>query len=346
MKVPHSMSQPKVAREFTAQTPAFSATDAARIAHDLFGISGTALHLEGECDQNLRLRTEDGDYILKFSSADYDPALLSLHVAAMTHIARNAPHLPIPRLVQSGGKGVAQLDDGTYVRLMTWMDGVPVVSAEKSPVLRKTVASFAAQVVIALASFDHSNPATASIWNLTQATQLQDAAVFITDHTKRQLTTDAFAKLARFQADLDKLPTQFIHNDIHHHNLLVAGPTSPEITGLIDFGDMMKVPRVVELAVAIAHQLYGVEDVARAIKEMTMAFCERLPLNVDEIEVLPSLVAARLASRESVVARRVAQTGGTGSYDDTISNMGWVALERLMAQDFDVLAYQLRAAST
>lgn len=340
------MSQPKVVREFTAQTPAFSSTEAARIAQDLFGVVGTAQHLDGECDQNLRLRTENGDYILKFSPADYDPALLSLHVQAMSHIARHAPHLPIPRLMQSGGDDVSRLDDGTYVRLMTWMDGVPVVSAEKSPDLRKKVASFAAQVAHALASFDHANLATASIWNLKQAAQLHDAAVYISDPAKQTLATDALAHLAKKQVILGTLPTQFIHNDIHHHNLLVADRTSQEITGLIDFGDMMKVPRVVELAVAIAHQLYGVEDIGQAMQDMTVAFCEVMPLSAEELDVLPSLVAARLTSREIVVARRVAQTGGAGSYDNTISQLGWAALERLIALDFDVLASRLRAGCT
>ncbi len=328
-------------REVTPSIPAISAEDAARLAQTAYGIEGRAELLPGECDRNFRLRSAGGDYIFKISPAEYDPQLLSLHVDALNHIARTAPHLPVPKLVQSNGQDVPRLDDGSYMRLMTWLEGIPVVKAESTSALLDRVGSFAAEVVMALQSFDHPYAGTDTAWNLTQAVSLRPDIAHIRDADRQALAQGALDALERAQPALVEIPVQFIHNDIHHHNLLVSPDDATQITGLIDFGDMMRVPRVVELAVAIAHQLYKIDNVAEAMKIMTQAFCRTCPLSPKEVQTLPALVAARLASREIMVARRLAQSGDAGSYDGTISQLGWGALRRLMLQDLDRLPARL-----
>lgn len=333
-------------REITPSIPAISEEEAAQLAQTAYGVEGRAELLPGECDRNFRLRSASGDYILKISPAEYDPQLLSLHVGAMNHIARTAPHLPAPKLMQSNGQFAPRLGDGSYARLMAWLRGIPVVKADITPAVLDRVGSFAAEVVLALQSFDHPYAGTDTVWNLTQAASLRPDIAHIRDADRQALAHGALDALERARPALADMPVQFIHNDIHHHNLLVSPDDATQITGLIDFGDMMQAPRVVELAVAIAHQLYKVDDVAEAMEIMTQAFCRACPLSPKELQTLPALVAARLASREIVVARRVAQSGDVGSYDSSISQLGWGALRRLMSHDLDALAARLVVTCT
>ena len=46
---------------------------------------------------------------------------------------------------------------------------------------------------------------------------------------------------------LRNLPSQVIHNDAHYGNLLCATNNPEQLTGVIDFGDIIKRPLVVDL---------------------------------------------------------------------------------------------------
>jgi len=78
----------------TAQPPSFTAQDAARIAHELFGVEGVATAAESERDQTFLI---DGDRpsVLKISNAAEDPARLDLEAQAAQWIANVDPAIPV-----------------------------------------------------------------------------------------------------------------------------------------------------------------------------------------------------------------------------------------------------------
>ena len=62
-----------------------------------FGLSGTLVPLYSERDQNMLLRAADGrGWVLKIANAAEEPALVAAQIAALRHIARADPDLPVP----------------------------------------------------------------------------------------------------------------------------------------------------------------------------------------------------------------------------------------------------------
>ncbi len=97
---------------------------------------------------------------------------------------------------------------------------------------------------------------------------------------------------------LAALPRQLIHNDANDHNILVGPPDArgvAPVSGLIDFGDCVMGPRVVDLAVAAAYLALDRTDPVAAVREVTAAWHEEWPLTETEIELIPWLVRTRLA---------------------------------------------------
>jgi Ser/Thr protein kinase RdoA (MazF antagonist) len=59
------------------KAPAFSASDAERIAGDVFGIHAAARPLDSERDQNFHLRAEDGrEFVFKIANPSEDPVVV------------------------------------------------------------------------------------------------------------------------------------------------------------------------------------------------------------------------------------------------------------------------------
>src|SRR5208337_2629427 len=93
---------------------------------------------------------------------------------------------------------------------------------------------------------------------------------------------------------LNGLPAQAIHGDCHGHNLLVD-PDASAISGILDFGDMLHAPRVLEPAVAMSELLTDDLAALDAVALVLCGYAERQPLEAAEVEVLYDLIAARHA---------------------------------------------------
>ena len=111
------------------ELPAFSVQDAARIAHECFGMQGTLKPLPSERDQNFHLRTDAGqEFVLKIANATEQREILDLQNKAMEHVAAHAPFLLVPRLCKTlTGQQIstATAADGKphFVRLLTYLRG-------------------------------------------------------------------------------------------------------------------------------------------------------------------------------------------------------------------------------
>ena len=93
-----------------------------------------------------------------------------------------------------------------------------------------------------------------------------------------------------------------IYNDANDHNVLMdhAG----EILGLIDLGDSVHSPRIVELAVAGAYAMLGRDDPISAILPLVAGYHEVNPLTGLELELLFDLMQVRLAMSVAMAAQQ------------------------------------------
>ena len=99
--------------------PRFTADEVAAIAADVFGVEGTAVDLGSERDQTFLVG--DGA-VLKISNIGEDPAVLDLERAAILHVLRVDPELPLARPL--GERATFEGPDGVHhVRLFERLRG-------------------------------------------------------------------------------------------------------------------------------------------------------------------------------------------------------------------------------
>src|SRR5262245_54045294 len=126
----------KTAGVLHADPPTLDASRATEVARSIFGVkAASATPLVSERDQNFRLDEADGArWVLKVSNAAEDPGVVAMEVAAVEHVARLDPGLPVPRARPTlEGDLVGSLPDGAathLVRLLPFLPGRGVAPGE------------------------------------------------------------------------------------------------------------------------------------------------------------------------------------------------------------------------
>lgn len=306
-------AQPQLIALQTAP-PAVSPAEAARIARERFGLEVRATALAGERDRNFCLTAADGRrWLLKCLDSAADEATVAAQAAILAHLAEVDPALPVPRILPAlDGALLSQCrtDSGVHrTRLLTWLPGTPARQCRPGAATLRALGGMLARLDRALAGFFHPALGQALAWDVRHAPQLlpQVAAVAASD---RPLVAAALERMAAHRAALRALPAQALHGDGHADNLLLAeGPGSDVCSGIIDFGDCLHGPRVLEPAVALGDFLAdGVVDCAGAGALLSGYTCLQ-ELEPEAIELLYDLVAARVALKVVVM---LAQAHGRG----------------------------------
>lgn len=105
---------------------------------------------------------------------------------------------------------------------------------------------------------------------------------------------------------MQRLPRQVIHNDGHAGNLLRHDRGSGELTGVIDFGDMVHTVRVADIAVCGASFAPHQADPIEAIAALTLGYHRRATLSVEERAAVADSVLARLTLSTLMVDYQIA----------------------------------------
>ncbi|MDH3693027.1 MAG: phosphotransferase, partial [Gammaproteobacteria bacterium] len=293
-----------------APAPALSQNVAKIIAYDVFGIQGVFSPLQSERDQNIRIQCGNSEsYVLKIANPAEDTSVLAFQTAALQHIANQDPTLPVPRVCRttSGEDTWAITHDGQkhVVRLLTYLDGQPLSNCKSNPALRKNMGNLLARLGIALRGFFHSAAGHELLWDLKRAAQLRDLLIHISDTDKRSLATGCLDDYEKnILPMLNSLRAQVIHNDLNPDNTLVDSRDCSQLSGVIDFGDMVHSALINDLAVAAAYQLDVDNDPIDSVCELVSAYHELLPLFKDELVLLPDLIRTRALMTVSISAWR------------------------------------------
>ena len=209
--------------------------------------------------------------MLKLHAAGTDAAWLDLQDAAMAHVAGRTGDVATPRL-RPARDGAARVATGDGVaRVLTWVPGTPWAGLpEHDAEALASLGRAVAHVDAALADFEHPALDRPLAWNMLRASALRDDASGV-----------AAAVLARFATELEPalraLPAQAIHNDANEHNVLVGA--DGRVSGLIDFGDLCRAPRVCGLAVAGAYAMTLLPVPEREVLPLVAGYHEVAPLS-------------------------------------------------------------------
>ncbi|MFG6569433.1 phosphotransferase [Sulfitobacter sp. 1A13679] len=335
-----------LAEEAGAQTdllaqdpPAVDAARAAEVALRFYGISGEIEPLAAEKDANFLITLTTGEKaLLKITNAAEDRAVTDMQTAALMHLAAADPELPVQRICASlNGKAaeVATAADGQphVVRLMSFLGGTVLSNATPQPGLYHALGDFHARVTLGLRGFFHPAGGHFLQWDIKQASHLRPLLADVQDAALRQQLQH---RLDQFDAEtaprLPHLRAQIVHNDFNPHNILVDAPQAQYPVGLIDFGDMVHTPLACDLAVACSYQLGQGADPLGAICEMVAGFAARLPLEAEEVALLPSLIRLRHATTLAIGASRARRYPENAPYilrNAAASQRGLAALDQV-----------------
>ncbi len=288
--------------------PAFSVAEVGALARQHWGLEGDLVPLTSERDQNHHLRGPGGQFVVKIANLAEGHAVQRMQNGALRHIEARDPALPVPRVIATlDGRDDVVLADGHLVRVLSWLEGVPLHAAAQSPAQSGALARMLARLTRALEGFD--DPAAGHVlqWDIKNAAQLLVLLDNIADETARGLCADVLGRFGRNVAPrLGDMRWQVVHSDLNPHNVLVDPAAPDHVAGILDFGDMVRTPLVCDLAVAAAYRIDR-DDPIGSLAGFAAAYHAVNPLTVLEREVYFDLVAARMVTTISIASWRAAR---------------------------------------
>ncbi len=277
--------------------PVFTEAQVERIARDTYGLGVSVRSLPGERDRNFHLHTADRrDYVLKILDFNSSPEATDCQLRVLEHLAEQDSALPVPRVYPTtlGGEiGTVAGREGSYATcLMGYLPGELLASRSPDAPLLENLGAMLARLDVALRGFFHPGLGQRLAWDVRRLPELAAHAAYLESTSLRRDVQNAAAALKERLPALRSLRSQAIHGDCHAHNVLVD-PGSSGISGVLDFGDMVHAPRVLEPAVAMS-ELLAEERVSMEILPALLAgYARRTALEPAELELLYDLILGR-----------------------------------------------------
>ncbi len=301
------MEQPVSALEIAP--PALSVADLAALALRVWGLEGAVKPLASERDQNARLDTGAGRFVLKIVNAGEDAALGDMQDGVLDHLAQVGV-AGIPRLVPtlSGARHGVEMVAGRRcrVRLVSYLEGATLAGAPRSLAQLGNLGAFMGRLSRGMQGFFHPAARRADfVWSLDHVLALQDHVADIADPARRALVAGLFDRYrARVVPVLPRLRASVLHQDANDNNVIVRADDPDTIAGLIDFGDMCHGRTVNELAITLAYALLDAPDLYAAARAVIEGYVGAFPLQEDEADQLYDLMRMRLAASVCISSRQ------------------------------------------
>ena len=312
-----------------APLPGFSAAEAAAIAADEFGVTGTASPLGSERDQAFLIDDGvGGGGVLKISNAAERAVVIDMEAAAALHARAIDPELPVARPLARRGSGPdAGLEafrrqiggEGTAVHLVRMFERLPgtasIDGAALDSLALRDFGTVVARLGLALRGFRDDTAARPLLWDLQHMLRLRPWLSAIGDDAGRALVARALDRFeARVSPRWPELRAQVIHGDLTLDNALLD--ERMRISGIVDFGDMSHTALVVDLSSALESVLRkrAPDAIFPAARALVDGYEAVTPLEPLELELLADLVAARTAMTLVIASKQSAEDPAREGY--------------------------------
>lgn len=338
--------------------PRFTPEAAICFAKECYNLNATATPLTSERDQNFLLTTPDGcQFVLKIANAQEERATLELQNLTLHHVTACST-IPVAHLQTTvDGETIVTVTGAEetthFVRLLTYLPGKPLGTVNPhAPELLYNLGEYLGKLDKALATFDHPAADRVLQWDLKQAKDvIRQYKDEIVEPARRQLVEQMLTYFEQHATPLlSQVRTSIIHNDGNDYNVLVGDRAdggllgrNKVVTGVIDFGDMVRTYTVSEPAIAAAYAMLDKADPLAAAVDLVRGYHTAYPLTETEIAVLYPLICMRLCMSVCISAHQQALQP-ENRYLSISEAPAWALLEKLATLAPDFAHYTFRHA--
>jgi 4-aminobutyrate aminotransferase-like enzyme/Ser/Thr protein kinase RdoA (MazF antagonist) len=311
---------------------------AEEVVRELYGFRGRARPLTGEHNYNFHVRDDEGrEFVLKIHPEKENLDGLDFEDQVQERLAERISSVSWPRVQSTtSGKRIAFIRDNDGVerpvRLLTYLPGEILGEVQPySPHLMRGLGRFIGNLDRALEDFSHPAMHRDLEWYVDNSPAIIREE--LKEHSpSRQAILELF--LERYERCtapvLPGLRSAVIHNDANDMNTVVSltPEMELEISGLVDFGDMVHTYTVCEPANAASYVLLEKEEPLATAAHVVRGYHEVVPLTEPEVDVLFDLICMRMCTEVSLASFR-RRLNPKNEYNYLGEETDWEALEKL-----------------
>ena len=225
-------------------------------------ISGNYKKLNSEFDLNIEVSDQkDQKFIIKIMRYPCDKEFLEGQIEFLKFIEKSDTFFPIPKIYNSiKGNDFEILKDEKgnerYVWIVRKIEGE--LFSDFKPKTNELMLDLGKKVG-KLDLFSKHFPTDLRIkdnkWNLTKPFWIENHFSKIKDLKIKNVLNGILNDFKNIAGKLQKLKSYWIHNDLNDQNLLVKHNLAnlPEISGILDFGDLSYCPRICNIAICSSY---------------------------------------------------------------------------------------------
>jgi hydroxylysine kinase len=287
------------------EKPNFSDNEAIGLIRTHYDLEVSVKRLLSERDQNFQLNTPDGQqFVLKIANSGEDPQVANFHNKALLHLQTYAEHhqkhINSPQILLTNDGAahfiINSAEEQHIARVVSFIAGAPLADRLPSATLCRSMGIFFAELGLALEHFTHPGSNHSLLWDMQKALGVRELLQFVPGRSTCELIDTTLCEFEDLALPLfPSLRAQVIHNDLNPDNILTDPQNPDKIIGVIDFGDMLQAPLVIDVAIAASYLRKLDGNPLALVAEFVSGYHSVVPLSSDEIDILFTLIKTRLA---------------------------------------------------
>ena len=324
---------------FSTNPPNFSIQDIEKYLLINFNLSGKAINLYSDRDQNFLIQSASNQkFILKISNPAEQPEILELQNKATLYIRSREPNLGIP--LQIGEIKEFNKDGKTYfVRLVEYLDGQFLKDSLVGNAAHEKLGIFLGTLSHSLDGFFHSAADREFEWDVRAIELIKPRLDYLKSKSDIKTITHFLNEYENNVLPIAiELKMAVIHNDGNDHNILVD--ENGETTGIIDFGDMVYTYQAAEPAVCMAYLGLEKEDAFTPMAQVLKGYHSSFTLNNSAVKSIVYLACIRLCISVTMSAWRI-KLFPENKYLSVSQKPAWDLLRKLENEDLGKLTDRL-----
>lgn len=317
--------------------------EAEALVRERYGLAGAFTRFATEKDDTFLVTPQSGrPIVLKLSNPQEDPADIALQTALLLHVEASDPGLPVPRIVpaRDGSATFTIVDRAGQTRIaraLSYLEGTPLDRLETTPAERRALGALLGRLRHAMAGFAHPHDERVIAWDVKHLLRLRGLTRHVPDARHRRALEQGLDRYEQLYERIAALPRQVVHNDCGRSNVVADRASPAFVSGIIDFGDVVRTAVAIDVATTLLNQLSLVpaDDIFAHGRDVLEGYLSTATLSAAEIAMVPHLVMGRVIARALITTWRAGMMPDNATYILRNTGPGWHQLDWFLARDID-----------